>query len=490
MKSHEQLFVLIQALNPSEKRYLKIEAEKGGGRSGQQYMELFRILESMEVYDGKLLRERFEQEAALKHLPVAKAYLTEVILRVLRAYHGEHLPGLRVSRLLDEVEVLLEKGQVAMAGRWMKKAVKLANKLGDLRALLRMCGHRRRILKRQGGKGMGEALRQLEMEETDLMERMGRQLRIRQIHDRFYALQVRKAVVGNASEMEALLPLLGDPNLQLEEEGLDPESRLAKCEIYAMYHQFLGQRRSVLQWFEKTVHLWEEFPEKRDLQPHFYLKNLLDYLDHCIELGEREKFAEHIGKVRVVKVRSPKEKARRFILGHHLQLRHHLNGRDFIAAAGLGPAIEKGLLKNKAYITPATRLTFSYNLLVLHFILENHTQALHWSELIESTPWDPTRTDIRETARLLKMIVLLDAESIDGLERELRRWKRQAPGAKRLGQVLTKGLTDALDQIDKGLYARLRTELEGEELLAGIGGKEIAAWLNSRIQGGAIRDYI
>ena len=488
MKSHEQLFVLIHSLNPSEKRYLKMEAESSGAKSNSQYMDLFRVLEGMEVYDTQAVHAAFEGQSFLKHLSVAKAYLTDVILRSLRAYHGERLTALQTSRLVDEVEVLLEKGQVAMAERWVKKGKKLGEKLGEVQVLMQLCQLQRRIVKRRPGKNLAGELAALDREEMDRLEQCRIQLRIRQIHDRFYAKRMQIAGKADPAQLRDLLPDLADTTLQLPDTQLDPNSRIAKASIYAIYHQLLGQQQSVLEWYGKVVALWEHFPAKKDLEPHLYLKSLLDYLDYCIELGAHEQFRAHIDKVRVVKVRSPKEKARRFILSYHLQLRHHLNTRDFVAAAHLGPGIELGLKKNRRHITATVRLTFAYNLLVLHFILENRLQTLHWADLIADTPWSQTRMDIRLAGQMLRLLTLFDMGDLDGFEREQRRLRGAAAGRSPLGEALAKGLGEAFEQHESAFFKALLEELEAQ--LDELGGGEVKAWLRSRIEQGRIRDHI
>lgn len=490
MKSHEQLFILIHSLNPTEKRHLKIEAEKGGGKAESQYMELFRVLEALEVYDQEAVRRAFEGQAFLKHLSVAKAYLTDVILRSLRTYHSERLPALKTSRMVGEVEVLLEKGQVAMAERWVKKGKKLGEKLGDMQMLLQLCQLQRRIAKRRPGKNLAHELAALDAQELDRLEQYRIQLRIRQIHDRFYATRMQIAGKASAAELRPLLPELADPALQIPDEQLDPASRLAKAGIYAMYHRLQGQQESVLEWYRKVVELWGQFPEKRDLEPHLYLKSLLDYLDQCIELGAHEQFRAYIGKVRVVKVRSPKEKARRFILSYHLQLRHHLNTKDFVAAAHLGPGIEKGLQKNRRHITATVRLTFAYNLLVMHFLLGQHRDALHWSELIADTPWSKTRTDIRLAGALLRWVTLFQTGEYELLEKEMRRMRHGLAAESGLATALAKGLERLMEQPKAEEFAALQAELESVAAFEELGGGEIRAWLKSQTEKGRVRDYI
>ncbi|HHG85352.1 MAG TPA: hypothetical protein ENJ82_11455, partial [Bacteroidetes bacterium] len=280
MKSYAQLFLLIQTLNPSEKRYLKLESEAGERGGSTQYMDLFRLLDSQDVYDPEELRKQFKGEQFLKHLPVAKAYLTDVLLRVLRAYHGKRLPSMHVSRGLDEIEVLLEKGQVEMARRWVKKNAKLAGKLADFSALLKLCQYERRIAKLSPGKNLLESLSNLEKKEIKLLNQYQVQLRIRQIHDQFYAIRTQNAGKVKPSELNVFLPLLADSALQFSENQLDPESRINKANIFAIYHQLLGQNQSVLNWYENIVNQWEQFPEKQKQEPYLYLKSLMDYLDY------------------------------------------------------------------------------------------------------------------------------------------------------------------------------------------------------------------
>lgn len=489
MKSYEQLYLLIQSLTPSEKRYLKVLSDRKGNQEDSQYLSLFKALEGMEQYDAVALREQFAGDNTAKYLAVAKAYLMDVILRSLRGFHGEQLLGLKGRRLVDEGELLLEKGQLELAEKRIQKGMKWVKRLGLFTAGLELLNLYRRTIKLKGGKQMEVELEAVDQLEEDMLGGYGRQVRMQQLFDRFFAYRSQVAGKWEAEQLTPLEKLLQDPVMQWPRKALDPESQLNRAGIYAIYYALQGKEELVLVQHEMKVDLWRQFPVKRDFEPHKYLKDLLNYLDGCITLGETEKFEASIDKVKGIKTRNPKEKARRFILHYHLQLRYHLNRGDYASAANLGPGIESGLKKNKSQITPSTRLTFAYNLMVLHFIQEKYEEALHWSDLIAQTSKPKSRVDIREITPLFRLMIHSSAGNYQALERESRR-VRFRHSSLAWSPVLVKGLLDGMEDPSPEHFNTLMQELEKLDAFTGIGGMELRAGMRSRIEGGKIADYM
>jgi|GEM_PF-5426594 len=489
MKSYEQLYLLIQSLTPTERRYLKVNSEKGSVDKEAQYMRLFKALEELQNYSADALRDRFEGENTGKYLAVTKAYLLDVVLRSLRGFHGDQLMGLKGRRMVDEVEVLLKKGQLELAVKRVRKGLRWGRQLGNLTVVMDLLALQRRIVKLKGGKGMLADLRKLDQEDGKALDALARQLRIQQIFDVFFVYRTEvagKREVGDLSDLEELLQ---EEFLQVSGGELDPESRLNLAGIKAIYHELKGEQGAVLVQHEAKVHLWTEWQEKRNLEPHKYLNDLLNYLDGCISLGETERFEASIDKVRGIKTRNPKEKARRFILHYHLQLRYHLNQGDYAAAARLAPGIEKGLQANKNQITPPTQLTFAYNMMVLHFIQEAKDEALHWADLIAQTAKTKARLDIREITPLFRLLLHYSAGDYQALERESRRVTIQRTGVK-WSSILVQGLIQGMEDPSPAHFQELESVLKKEGAFSGIGRLEIAAWFQARIKGGKVGTYL
>ena len=76
----DELFLLIKALTPSEKRYFKVEVvarEKGANTA---YFKLFDAIDRQEEYDEEELLRKHADEKFARHFAMAKKYLFENLL--------------------------------------------------------------------------------------------------------------------------------------------------------------------------------------------------------------------------------------------------------------------------------------------------------------------------------------------------------------------------------------------------------------------------
>ncbi len=116
------LFELVKSLNKSEKRYfrLSVEAEKG-----QKYVRLFERLVNQETFnDDEVLK--LEPALDTRQFSNLKAHLYDKILRSLRDYSLPSLPSIQIRELIDEAQVLFNKGLYQQCAKRLSKAEKLA----------------------------------------------------------------------------------------------------------------------------------------------------------------------------------------------------------------------------------------------------------------------------------------------------------------------------------------------------------------------------
>jgi hypothetical protein len=121
MKTSDDLFRLVKSLSKTEKRYFRLFASMQRGE--KKYLLLFDAIEAQEEYDEAELRERFKQERFVRQFNVAKKYLYEQILKVLRLYHDDSSARARIRDMIASAEILYEKGMSDQAVRMIDRAI-------------------------------------------------------------------------------------------------------------------------------------------------------------------------------------------------------------------------------------------------------------------------------------------------------------------------------------------------------------------------------
>lgn len=104
------LFDLISTLSPKEKRYLTNEFKCKHSRSAQVYSKIYRIHIKYLAEGPDRVEQELEQGAFPDHLSVLKAQCFNWILARLRNMYANHKVDFRARNLIQEAEILFEKG--------------------------------------------------------------------------------------------------------------------------------------------------------------------------------------------------------------------------------------------------------------------------------------------------------------------------------------------------------------------------------------------
>ncbi len=131
----DDLFLLIKSLSKTEKRYFKKFSDLHG-KEDNQYLRLFDAIAAEKVYDEDALRKKFQGQAFLRQLPVAKNYLYSKILDSLEFFHRDASIHSSVRRNIFRAEVLQKKGLYDQSMKLLRKARKEAAELDLFHALL------------------------------------------------------------------------------------------------------------------------------------------------------------------------------------------------------------------------------------------------------------------------------------------------------------------------------------------------------------------
>lgn len=124
MKPSNELFDLIKSLTKSEKRFFKLSSSIQSGE--KNYFKLFDYIDSQSTYDEKKLKEHFEKERFIKHLPSEKNHLYKLILKSLRQFYGEQSASSILKQEIKNIELLYNKALHKEATKFLKRAKKLA----------------------------------------------------------------------------------------------------------------------------------------------------------------------------------------------------------------------------------------------------------------------------------------------------------------------------------------------------------------------------
>jgi hypothetical protein len=107
MKPSTELHELIRSLTKSEKRFFKLHSALQSG--DKNYLRIFDAIDRQKVYDEDAVKKQFAKETFIKHFPSEKNHLYKLILKALRAYHGEASVSGLLKQEIKNIEILYDK---------------------------------------------------------------------------------------------------------------------------------------------------------------------------------------------------------------------------------------------------------------------------------------------------------------------------------------------------------------------------------------------
>lgn len=110
MRISNDLFDLIKSLEKSEKRYFKLQMKTSDSNLQQNMVLLFDAIDKQTVYDEHKILKKFTGKAFAKRLTVTKNRLYFAVLKTLEAYHSSNASDSYFIGMVEQAEILFEKG--------------------------------------------------------------------------------------------------------------------------------------------------------------------------------------------------------------------------------------------------------------------------------------------------------------------------------------------------------------------------------------------
>jgi len=425
MKGKEDLFELIRAMSPSEKRYFTLDAKKSG-RKASRYLKLFQLVNDMEVYDEAVLRARYPRS-----LPFDKGYLYDAILRSMRDYRSSKSRYAQIKERLLDARYLFEHGLYDQCEVRLEEGCRLAEELDDHLSLLELNREFRRLAPVTKRPGYEEYLRDCAAREQDLLELIGEEGEYLGLYEQLATRVIREFALREESQRTAFLAKF--PAVRLEQPPQTAPARLRYHQCRALFHQLLGDFEQVMAAFSDVLDWWEAHPKYKEEEYHGYIIDMSNLLHAYITNGQGHLLPQLIRQLE--SAQPDTETARRI----HFQkvaiyrLISHINLGLREAIEPLMETIGEGL--DKFNIPAATRSALLFNMALLLFTRDRFDDCLLWCGRLIGDRKNAYRQDIRTAIYLLQLAAAYEIGDAQLLEATYRATYRyfQKQGAAAVG---------------------------------------------------------
>lgn len=116
------LFDLVKSLSGQEKRYFSLFSKRHILSEDNNYIKLFSLLCSQQVYNENEIVERLSNKKFASRLDTHKKILTELILKSLRVFHSGKTHRMELSERVNDIELLIYKKQWRLCEKYIKQA--------------------------------------------------------------------------------------------------------------------------------------------------------------------------------------------------------------------------------------------------------------------------------------------------------------------------------------------------------------------------------
>jgi hypothetical protein len=486
IKASDDLFQLVKAMSPAEKRAFRLLSERHARQDGNNYLLLLDAIAAQATYDEAALRKQLEGKAMLNNLAEAKSYLYHSILRSMRFSKGAESPETELREVLDHLELLHGKGLIDQAERQVKVGLEKAAKL-DLHAFTaEFLRWQRRLVKWRGGKSILQELAVIgKAEADDLMGRLQTLL----------AQQVGTVSPTRSAELQEIWAhdALRQPPVASGFHALS-----AYYYAHAYYHRMQGDAVATLDAWVHVVATYDAHAIQIKRQLDQYTNALASLIDAQLNGRQLQRIPDALARLRQLKAREPQTMARMFFLEQHLSIRYALVTGRLSDALPRVPELEAGMLRYSKYLSASLEMTFLYNLCALYFLAERYPECQRYINLALNRPQISVREDLVDALRMLEMIaryVRGQQDVVEHLHRAHERRLRLRETKHPFSQLALRFVGRLLAAVDAAETRHCIAEARGDlqtmaQSSKPAGFDELNYWVRSRLEGRRIEQIV
>lgn len=428
-KPSNELYLLVQSLNLSEKRYCSIYLARHSTGEANRYLRLFELLKEQSAYDSAAAMQALGYATQPGHYAVLKKQLYEQLLDALHQFDLFTNPVQQLFRGIHQCHLLLQKGLFTQCEKRIKTLSATAVEMNQYEAQLQLQSLKMMMKARSYYRQVSEGdLKEWLMDTTNLLSDINVTMRYRYAGGLVYKMQYEAGGRGKelAARMEKVMAL---PEFKEEKQARTLSALLDFHQVKALYNFANLHPEEALKHNEQFLALLDKNPQMRQLHADRYFSVLNNFLIDCLVLKKYPVLEEGLQKLRSLsKIPAFKRlaniEANVFRLGYLLEMNYMITTGNFKQAYKQVPLLQQGLSQYAEKIVKHNRLTLQYLSAYTCFALAKYDEALDhlWPILQEKET--AVAEDIQVAARMMQLLAHFekgDNMLLDSLIKGVRR---------------------------------------------------------------------
>lgn len=493
-KISTDLFDLIQSLNPAEKRYFKLYAQRHSTGRKANYLRLFEAMNSQPEYDEDALRRKFKKEKFLQQFAVAKNYLYGMILDALTEIEDATDERFGVWRLKEQTALLFRKGLYKQCLKVLKRAKEKAYHLELYDELPYLLGYEsniclRNIIQRDKAEWL-----------NTIAQEQGRALEIlRQEHDLKLCYNQLTCVmdelwnhVADGKYAQKLHEIMQHPALSESVRPFTQSSARIYYNSHLLYYRFTENIEGSIRVLKEQIEFYRASPHYIRSSPssyYFALLNLIVCLLDNSRHDEARKAMEDIDEAHTRYAFKITQRLQGILLeGYSSRLRLMYQTGDMTKADETLAIVERTLSLQSQSIAGDKSVGLRYYAAAVCFVLQRYEDALRYIHPLAQETLLSGKKIFYSEARLLHIILHFELGNytiIEPLAEALRRFIAKHEMTFPFYDPLLRGLVKAAVQPTTEKRKQVLAKLEKTILsMNNIPHHHLAIlWIRAKVQG-------
>lgn len=419
MKPSNELYKLIKSLTKSEKRFFKLSSALQSGE--KNYLKIFDFIEKQGAYREEDLKEFFQNETFVKHLPSEKNHLYRLILKSLRVYYSEQSASSILKQELKNVEILYNKALYKECEKFVQRAKSLAVEHEEFYYWYELISWEKKLL--EAAYEDGEFSRNLDdiiEEEEEVIAKLRNLAEYQVIYSKINLIFRSGGFTRNEEERNIVNDIADYHLIKGKNTALSTRASSMCYYIKGLCAATNRNYEDSFQFFNRTKDILDNNPLiKEDLGQRYILT--LSHLLRCyIDNKQFKEAANTIHEIRSLEGKkgfnSTDLSLRIFTISYNGEFAlNHATG-NFEASAKLADEVRGRLRDLDDKVSKEQNILFSYNQAYTYFGIGDYKKALSTLNEVLNDNEQRLRQDIYSFARIFNLIIHLELENYDFLE--------------------------------------------------------------------------
>jgi hypothetical protein len=428
MKPSEELFVLINSLTKSEKRFFKLSSSIQTGE--KNYLKLFEFIEKQDEYDEAELKNHFKNETFIKHLPSEKNHLYKLILKTLRGFHSDQTSSSRLKEELRNIEILYDKALYKECTKFIKRGKNLAYKNEKFYYLIELLSWEKRLSEEAYESGNFKIdLNKIVKEEEEALAKLENLAAYHILYSKINAVFRSEGYTKNKEQREVVDEIANQHLIKGKHTALS--YRAASICYYIKGLCAAAQRNYNESYvnFNKTKKILDDHPLlKVDLSKRYLLTNF--HLFRCYlvakEFDRAEEVLAYIGSLpsnKGFKSENILNRVDSITFNQRLMLQNS-QGKFKDSIDFYEKTIQERGLDFANLFSVEQKMLMDFYLAYGYFGVENYKKALYHLNKILNSEYQQLRQDLFKFARLFNLVLHIELGNFDLLDYVVKSTKR------------------------------------------------------------------